>query len=360
MSKTTNTRGSDFKAKLLATASGAALMMAVCASQPAIAADSDHSVVWIELGGEFTQLGNSQEPYLPPFVLGNSRLPFITESPATTERPAATSADGMAKISLQPAGSDWTFSAAIRFGRNSKDRISDQRTAQRTPTNYNFVEYNAYQNLSAKNSESHMILDFSAGKDVGLGKFGSGGSSAVDFGVRYAQLESRNLTNIAYQPTNANIFDYYPVYRFYGTFAAARKFTGIGPSLSWDASAALAGNSQDGEITLDWGVNGAVLFGHQQVRGHHRTAKNEVYYSGTLYKVQIYQTPASINRSRQVVVPNLGGFAGLSWRYPNAKVSIGYRTDFFFNAIDGGLDTRKEEDRSFYGPFASISIGIGD
>ena len=60
------------------------------------------------------------------------------------------------------------------------------------------------------------------------------------------------------------------------------------------------------------------------------------------------------------MVPNIGGFAGISWRLPTAKVSIGYRADFFFNAIDGGIAARKSENRGFYGPFASISIGIGD
>jgi hypothetical protein len=50
----------------------------------------------------------------------------------------------------------------------------------------------------------------------------------------------------------------------------------------------------------------------------------------------------------------------VSWRTSNAKVSLGYRADMFFGAIDGGIDTRKNENRGFYGPFASISIGLGD
>ena len=59
-------------------------------------------------------------------------------------------------------------------------------------------------------------------------------------------------------------------------------------------------------------------------------------------------------------MPNLGGFAGLSYRMQDFKVSFGYRADFFFNAIDGGIDTRKEENRGFFGPYASISVGLGD
>jgi len=60
-----------------------------------------------------------------------------------------------------------------------------------------------------------------------------------------------------------------------------------------------------------------------------------------------------------VIVPNIGGFAGLSLRFPNAKVSFGYRADAFFGAMDGGIDARKTYDRDFYGPFATISIGLG-
>jgi hypothetical protein len=32
--------------------------------------------------------------------------------------------------------------------------------------------------------------------------------------------------------------------------------------------------------------------------------------------------------------------------------------DEFFGAMDGGLDTRKSYNQEFYGPFATISIGL--
>jgi hypothetical protein len=64
-------------------------------------------------------------------------------------------------------------------------------------------------------------------------------------------------------------------------------------------------------------------------------------------------------RSRNVVVPNIGGSVGLSWRVEDFKVNLGYRADFFFNAMDGGIDATKNEDRAFFGPYASVSIGLG-
>ena len=352
--------------KLLTGASALALAAYVSSAGMVRAEDSGHSQIWIELGGEFTQLDNSQEPYLPPFVLSTPRIPAITVSPVGTEKNATFSLDSDAKISFQPAGSDWLFSARIQYGRDTKSKSLNQRTTEPNlyyyPYNRIILRYSAYQDLLARSAENHTILDFQAGKDVGLGKFGGNGSSAVNFGVRYAQFVSQNSVGIQYQPTNTGLA-YFTHHRFYGSFAAKRSFKGVGPALSWDASAMIAGNRNDGGISLDWGANGAVLFGRQRIRGHRRTNDTFTSYQfgGVGFVKQIvYQTSSPLNRSKQVVVPNLGGFAGLSWRYAAAKVTLGYRADVFFNAIDGGIDARKSEDRAFYGPYASISIGLGD
>jgi len=57
-------------------------------------------------------------------------------------------------------------------------------------------------------------------------------------------------------------------------------------------------------------------------------------------------------------VPNIGGFAAISLKFPNAKVSLGYRGDFFFGAKDSGFETRSTTDVGFHGPYATISIGL--
>jgi hypothetical protein len=65
-------------------------------------------------------------------------------------------------------------------------------------------------------------------------------------------------------------------------------------------------------------------------------------------RTRICQPSASPSaRDKNVVVPNPSGFAGVSWRYPNAKVSVGYRADMFFGAIDGGIDIAHRENRAF-------------
>lgn len=111
-------------------------------------------------------------------------------------------------------------------------------------------------------------------------------------------------------------------------------------------------------MDLDWGANASLLFGRQKVRGHHEETGE--YFHGTAF------TPASsydhiepVARQRSVIVPDIGGFAGLTFRHQDAKVSFGYRADFFFGAMDNGIDTRNTADVGFHGPFARISIGLG-
>ena len=138
----------------------------------------------------------------------------------------------------------------------------------------------------------------------------------------------------------------------------ARSFRGVGPALSWNGSAAVAGNLQEGAVTVDWGVNAALLFGKQRAHVQHQESGNKVHFT---YYTQVYHNPPTGHvANRSVTVPNVGGSVGLSWRVQDFKVSLGYRADFFFGAIDGGIDARKNEPLGFKGPFASISVGLGD
>ena len=114
---------------------------------------------------------------------------------------------------------------------------------------------------------------------------------------------------------------------------------------------------------LDWGVEAALLFGRQKAKTDHKTVGYyKTKYAHGLYTLPAYSPPHSHHstRSRNVTVPNIGGFAGLSMKYTNVKVSVGYRADIFFGAMDRGIDVRKDSDLTFNGPYASVSIGLGD
>jgi len=393
MSELMNTHGerSDFRWQLLATASALALIVTVYEADVAIASPDDHPTVWIELGGQLERVDGGQETFAPPFILASPRPPAETVSPLSLIHDPRYAKGAEASISISPQNSDWVFSAAVRYGRSNSDKRVHQQSYPGPFTKYYsghtrpvFPLAAKFSDTAVKASERHLVLDFQVGKDVGLGMFGSKeGSSVINLGVRFAQFNNRSNISLksipdwrfsykylnypSYGFTNVKIVKSQPYHSNMAQFSANRSFHGIGPSLSWKASAPVAGNAETSEISFDWGVNAALLFGRQKTRTHHQTTARHHYLQPGQFltvpgsHVTLYQNPATPDhiRSRSVTVPNVGGFAGLSFRYANAKISAGYRADFFFGAIDGGIDGRKAYDRNFYGPFATVSIGLG-
>jgi iron complex outermembrane receptor protein len=373
-----------------------ALALTVSSASIASADDSTRPQIWIELGGQLSRLADGQENFFAPDFPNSPARPSVFTPSQKFERPPLFGIDEYGALSFQPEGSDWVLSASIRYGRSAAKRHVRQQTnpspfvkyyytsnpadgpGKRLHRNTDFAIASKFADTNAQTSEQHMVLDFQAGKDVGLGMFGS---SVVSLGARFAQFRSKSDIALKsnpdwhfkyfYLPSAKNLgflsskFAYGQIFHSnQASLQADRSFHGIGPSLSWSASTPFAGTLQDGQLALDWGVNASLLFGRQRAKTHHQATAR--YHSGglnaPLYRPITYQGPAVPNhtRSRNVTVPNIGGFAGMSFNYADAKVSFGYRADMFFNAIDGGIDTRKNENRGFFGPFASISVGLGD
>ncbi len=118
-----------------------------------------------------------------------------------------------------------------------------------------------------------------------------------------------------------------------------------------------------GEFSFDWGANAALLFGRQRVRTRHQETGHYVTAPGFVLRGVYYTAyknpPAGHSGERNVTVPNIGLTAGASYRIEDFTVSLGYRADFFFNAMDVGIDKRKSGTLGLYGPFASVSVGLG-
>ncbi len=374
----------NFRFQLLATASAMALLGSTVGSVKAADDDNDRPTVWIELGGQLSHMDEGQEVFAPDFPNSPAR-PSIFSPSQKFERLPLYSVDGTANVSFEPSGSNWVFSASVRYGRSiSKKDVNQQTYPKSAITSYTgsvlaWIPLGAkFADTSVRIDESHSVVDFQAGKDVGLGMFGNApGSSVFSLGVRFAQFSSKS--NIAlksdpdwhfayrYGTDHRKLLTNQPYHSNVANLSASRSFHGIGPSISWNASAPFLGNTKDGEVLFDWGLNAAVLFGRQKARTHHQTTGR--YHTGTQYEHPFsrpfhpitYQAPATPDhmRSRMVIVPNVGGFAGLSFQVENFKASAGYRADFFFNAMDGGIDTAHSERVGFYGPFASVSVGLG-
>lgn len=372
MSELTVTRVpyTDIRRSLLLTVSALAFF-GVSAPQ-AKADEKGHPTVWIELGGQLERVSGSQEPFLPPFT------PAILEagfpSPAISERSPAWSFGGEGKVTFTPQDSDWVLSAAIRYGRSGAKHHDHVETSGAPKEIFLSAAHNLdlgpkyppavrFEDVTSTQTQTNMVLDFQAGKDVGLGFRGA--ESTLGLGVRFVQFTAQTALTINadpdfFLPTTLQT----PVSRhLYGASSETeRNFHGVGPSVAWSASAPFVGNGDTTQVSFDLGVNAAVLFGRQKMREEHKT--NGLYNHKVQFPINnfppvtYHNSPDPYGRSHSVVVPNAGAFAGVSARYSNAKISLGYRGDFFFGAMDGGLVVRDAQTRSFYGPFATISIGF--
>ncbi len=223
-----------------------------------------------------------------------------------------------------------------------------------------------FVDAQGQQSEQHTIMDFEAGVNIGIGMFGSEGQGNISAGLRVAQFKSHAHTDVNSDPE----YVFTPIVQYHNVFESRgdedRSFHGIGPEVSWDASQSFWGNPESGQFTLDWGANAAVLFGRQSVNAHHFSSycheNKSCYISGCITIANYgpgHSKTKKARRSRNVVVPNLGGHLGISARYNNAKISFGYRADTFFGAMDGGQATAKDYNRGFYGPYMNVSIGLG-
>ncbi|HSZ74004.1 MAG TPA: hypothetical protein VK779_04220 [Rhizomicrobium sp.] len=366
-------RRGDIRKILLMTVSA----LALSASSLSAAEDGDdsHPVLWIELGGQFEAVTDPQEPYAPVFT--SVAVAHGYQSPTVIQRSSRYNYGAESAISFTPEDSDWEFSASVRIGRSrTAGRYHRQTPAPKTPNP--FCAHTQYcqpyftlnksfatENNTSKFQQNMTVVDFQAGRDVGLG-VPSKSRSTVSLGVRYAQFGTSSSLNDNAMPYPhwgklyiSAIHASFPVgivNQYYVTGEVTRSFIGVGPSLSWKSSLPLTeSHARTAQLMLDWQADGAVLFGRQKASGHFHTKDvfRDLKYTGTHY------SNGSIHRAHAVVVPNVGGQAALTLNFSSAKVSLGYRGDFFFGAMDGGVDKRKSETVGFYGPFATISIGMG-
>jgi len=328
--------------RLLATACIAAILpvLGAQAGEP----DSDRPTVWVELGGQLEHLEGTDARFSAPFMFNNpAAATFQPVSPLEAQRAPRFSYGAEGKLLFAPTESDWVFSAGIRYGRSNGNKKVHQQTYE--PGKSKYLHYTVgtevhtlrapftnplheFATVESRHDESHFVVDFQAGRDVGLGLF-TQGESHVNLGVRMAQFIARNTTQIRARPELhvSNIYPpsrgYVPRYTFnvYSLTASSnRSFQGIGPSLSWDASVPFAGDRDNGYLRVDWGIDAALLFGRQKAKVRHETSAMYGFAGFGYGSSTLYHPPAQFRAgARSVIVPNVGGFAGVSMKFSNAK-----------------------------------------
>ncbi len=257
--------------------------------------DADHPTVWVELGGQLERVDAPSERFAPSFLLRTPRPTPETISPVNVGHSPRYSVGEEGKIIVEPRGSLWVFSAGVRYGRSNSALHLHQQTYSTQPliptgaygTPAKWPHAVQFADTKRRDNENHLVVDFQAGRDVGLGMFG--GASTLSSILEFA-LPSSDRMEMSSSETDP---DAHPTFFYYGNFkilyggiyhsnsAAAsfkRSFHGLGPSLSWTASAPVVGRPEEGQVSLDWGINVAVLFGRQKAAVHHQTTA--VYHKG--------------------------------------------------------------------------------
>lgn len=368
--------------QLLTSVSVLALSACISSNDGAWAESDGRPTVWIELGAELDHVGGQGEAFSPAFLAANTSSSVLgAETSAQAQKPPAFGFGGEGTITIRPERSDWVISAGVRYGRSTGTNHVHHQTYNTFVLKYKSGVRNQVSNVRAVDpfsdthtwhNESHAIIDFQVGQDVGLGMFGKEVSSTVSMGVRFAQFQSASTFDVRARPIVQFYEESFPslnlrfqlpyFHTYHATEHASRNFHGLGPSIAWKGSAPLVGNLQDDELTVDWSANAAVLFGKQRTDVQHLETAHYVRQRWVFYGGYYTAYPPRFgghHAARSATIPNVGGSLGLSWRVRNLKASVGYQADFFFNAVDQGLDVRKPGTLSFHGPYASISLGLG-
>ncbi len=242
---------------MLATVSALALAAIPLSAR---AEDAAHPTLWIELGGAFDQISRDATGWVPP----NLPAPIANAAPRAIRQVAGHRLRFRRGITLQPKGSEWSYTASVRYGhaqRGPKHTHDQSYGELANQAKYVLTTY-AFINAKDRTHSTHAIIDFSAGKDIGLGSF-HGGIHRTFRRARGAVGRRRDGMLTAFSTkANRNSINF-TIHEADGLIV--RSYTGIGPAASWDSSTPLAGELNDG-FTFDWGANAAVLVGARKRR----------------------------------------------------------------------------------------------
>jgi iron complex outermembrane receptor protein len=270
---------------------------------------------------------------------------------------------------------DWKAWLGARFGKTNGSSVgvfrsepgnSGCQSSKYVAPNFcvtnpaNLVTTTNWSQSGHRQKEEHTIVNFAAGRDIGMGLFEA---STLSVGLRYADLNSAqdiSLYGISHWDVPTGTVVSQTGHRHRLSAHADHGFEGVGPVVSWDASKLLIGDDDAGHLDIDWSVTAGALFGDQDtsIQGEER-AETILFSLVSLGEVTTMATPVAIQRSSSRTVPVVDVSLGLSYTVNRAKISAGYRWERYFNAIDGGYDETQQYDRTIDGPYLTLAIGFG-
>jgi len=346
----------------------------------------------IEAGAGVTRIDAPNEVFTPPFLVGAVRE---LQAPLAVQDDDLDWGDSReVTITYQPKG-PWLISAGYRRGEtNGKGAglatqqmsggrfLSDDIIAQ-----YPFIEpYDKYipgainfSSIDHTDQEQFSLIDFAIGKDVGLGLLDR---SKLSLGLRYGEFKSASRStfigttdhedlpeeNVAgFPPPFDPKYLAPPIHRYTTKVASEREFTGAGPAITWDAAKNILGNDDTGHVAIDAGIGASVLFGKQVTDAKFATedflgrySRLHLPYSDLFAPISLTDGPSGGHAEKNsATVYGVSANVGLSYEVGRMKVSGGYHIEKFYDVLDGGVERRKDVDRTIDGPYIKIAVGFG-
>jgi len=345
----------------------------------------------VEIGGQVQRHDAPNQTVMPGFA---DAFPAPLNIFAAPQGENLDQGDGRSiKLAYQPTSSPWWISGSLRYGKTNGTQI--QNAQKRTDPVCVFGGYFAFacslfadnpkydpftkftttnhSEVSITDREEHTLVDFSVGRDLGLGGFDH---SSISAGLRHAELKSTTMAVFRgipdWNPQEGLLASFYGSYvphtRYDGAVNESREFNGLGPVVAWDASYPVLGDVEMGRLDVDWSVSGGVLFGKQKslISGYDQasyflTRASTVVLNGDPDgPTTVTETPVGpYSRSKSVSVPTAAISLGLSYAVDRFQMGAGYRWERYFNAIDGGFTEHKSYDRTMDGPYFKIAVGFG-
>ncbi len=345
----------------------------------------------IEIGGQIQKQDAPYAPVIPNFA--DNFSPGLQQG-ESFNGPLDWGDGREVRLILRPGGSPWTMSAGVRYGRANTDTTRTHKEEldegscaflpgsffasycdPATPSPYleasgiDALKYpTLWSDAAVRSRESHTLVDFTVGRDVGLGA-GQGLSSTLSAGLRFARFNSTTDANMSGIPDwylpEGFFYAAYGLYvphttRYDAALHADRTFEGTGPTVSWAAALPVLGGENQGVLAIDWNVGGGVLFGTQEaaLTGHEQSG----YFSGqfgTILSFMFDRSDVDVGRSRSATVPFADVSLGLTYEIQRIKLSAGYRWEQYFDVLDVGQDEAKKADRTIDGPYFKLSVGFG-
>lgn len=312
--------------------SASALAIATCLSQAPAVAHAEEAKAVIELKGGWVD-GRAQ-----PWAFQQPGATFLNVGP---ENIIGGTLGLVLPMSPFPSvGEEWNAGIFARFGRTDEE----SRYARPAGALFNIIGgayATTYPRGSVDHEEEHLIVDFEARRDVGLGSE-TGPQLIAIAGIRfsYFSADTNTLLQCLFCPTN------------YLTEDRNDRFVGVGPRIGFEGSAPLGGG-----FAFDAAASAAVMIGRRIT---------SAFALDNFGGVDFVHTEDSLD-----VVSTIDGRLGLTFTPPSGAYRFGFGVEgsYWFGVHDQTLFTpgappgffpqESNADRFVLQPYARLTVPLG-